>query len=110
MQENILTPFNIPTGFVSINARSQITINSDPSGGTVSLGGSEIFIANTANNKLSFFGNQAVSQRTTADSTNPVTFAQNAGSDTDVVYKDSTFEGYTIEQIVKGLKDYGLFQ
>lgn len=55
---------------------------------------------------LGFFGSTAIPQLTTAGA--EATFVENAGGVT--VNDDSTFDGYTLRQVVSALRQYGILQ
>ena len=58
-----------------------------------------------AASKIGFFGASTVVKATTG-STTEATFVENTGGT--AVNVDSTFGGYTLQQIAKALVDYGL--
>lgn len=55
-------------------------------------------------NKIGFFGVTTVAKATTAGAS--ATFVANTSAN--IVYQESTFDGYKIDQIVKALRNYGL--
>lgn len=63
-------------------------------------------VATTTSQKLGFWGTTPIVQPTTAVSA--ATFVANTTSN--FVYQESTFDGYTIQQVVKALRNAGLLQ
>lgn len=62
-------------------------------------------IGTLSTHKIGFFGTTQVVQATTAVSS----AARNAGSGASIK-TDDTFDGYTVGQVVKVLRNYGLLQ